>query len=149
MKKSVLAIISTAILSTGMPVMADDSVIYISNVRDLEDIQTRFVINANDNRAWISLVANRPFEERPYVRDILVSGLRYDPASQQVLLSVNGKDLVCGTASERGVGPFKSLRVMANGNCQINTEVITRSRDTGFAVRQESVMQVRLIPASS
>ncbi len=150
MKKSVLTCIGAAILSTSITVVADDSsIVYVSKVRDLQDIQTRFLINANDGRAWINLVANRPFEEKPYVRQILVDGLRYDANSQNVLLSVNGKDIICGTATERGVGPFKSLRVNANGQCQINTELVTRDHDNGFAVRQEHVIQVRLVPASA
>lgn len=147
--KKFLMLLSGALMSVSVAAKADDSVIYVSHASDLHDVQTRMHVNADTGRAWVSLVANRTFDEVPYERQILVNGLRFDPASQQVLLSSNGGDIVCGTTRERGVGPFKSLSVVPNGNCQIEANIVTRPRDTGVAVREQRVMEVRLNAPSS
>lgn len=147
--KKVAMMLSCALLSTGAWAQVDSSVIYLSRTDNLQDVRTHFVIDPREGRAWISLSASRAFDEIPYRRDIQVNGLRLDAARQQVVLNVNGQEVTCAHARERGVGFFKSLTAVPTGQCQIKSELATLPSENESFVQRAPVLMLHLQTQSS
>jgi hypothetical protein len=113
-------------------------------------ITSKFDINADLGRAWVSLDINdspNDSESMSEEKRIKVQGLSYDAQTNEVIYTSDGRNIVCAVAVTRGRGIFRNTTIKNSKDCSFKTIIETKMVDDGFNVRRQRYQTIQLVIA--
>ena len=102
-----------------------------------DDIETKFMVNADLGRAWVNVITIHEWDEDDDYNDhfVKVEGLSYNTETKEVVFTDGTSEVVCATYSTRGRGIFRSTRIRNTGACTFKVIKEYRDVDDGYYVR--------------
>jgi hypothetical protein len=107
-------------------------------------MNAQFEINPEMERAWVALNLSKSIAEDIYDSNedkIKIPGMRFDTTRSQIIVTEEGREVVCANLIEKGRGIFRRQIIQTTGECVFENRVVTRQVDDGFYVRTKKYEQ--------
>jgi hypothetical protein len=138
MKKIIIAFFALISFS----VLAGEITLYNKPTYETRDFSfngLEFAINKDLGRAWVVIKLSE-LGDGPVAYDerVKVEGLSYNSTTQQVLLDIEGRQIVCAKVKFN----FFGTHIKNNGKCTFQTKYYTKEVDNGYEI--EKIEMVKL-----
>lgn len=139
MKKLMIAFLA----SLSFSLFAGEITLYnkpVNETRDFSFNGLEFAINKDLGRAWV-VIKLAELGDGPVAYDerVKVQGLSYNTTSQEVLLDVEGTQIVCAKVKFN----FFGTHIKNTGRCTFQTKYYSKEVDNGYEI--EKVDMVKLL----
>lgn len=140
MKKLIISLLSIASFSS----LAGEISYYnrpAYETRDVSSIRSEFGINKNLGRAWIVTKFDQTTDGPVfYDQRAKIEGLSYNSTSQEIVLDVEGTQIVCAKVKIN----FFGTHIKNTGACKFEEKYYVKSVDNGYEVEKIQMLKLSL-----